>query len=110
MLFFSKQVAAVEEELKDWLNKVEELHSSFKWLLFFQVPKLRKLHELLLEDEASCLQVTSQSLRPGDVTESLIILPEDPHLLNILHEISFLFRNNALARNSLMSIVQVMKL
>ncbi len=82
----------MEEELADWNDKVEELHSSYKWLLFFRVPKLRNLNEILMEYRTLSAEKAA-----------------DPqYLLKIVGEIGFLFQNNAATRTALGQIVKVL--
>lgn len=80
----------METELADWNDQVEKLHSSYKWLLFFRVPKLRILNDLLI----------GYATQPSQ--------DSDPqHLLNIVREIGFLFRNDSETRKALEPIVEV---
>ena len=41
-------VSKMESEVTSWKTKVAELHSLYNWLLYFSVPKLLLLHQLLL--------------------------------------------------------------
>ena len=49
-----KRVKDMEDELTDWKQSVTKLHSENSWLLFFRIPKLLKLYQLIsgnLEDK-----------------------------------------------------------
>ncbi len=65
----------------EWINTMEELHSSYKWLLFFRVPKLMILCDLLRADK--------------------------PCVSEIVQEIGFLFQRDAVSRALLQNVVRV---
>ena len=49
-----KRVNDMEDELTNWKQSVTKLHSENSWLLFFRIPKLLKLYQLIsgnLEDK-----------------------------------------------------------
>ena len=75
------QVIRAESILTEWMNKVEELHTSYKWLLFFRFPKLMVLYDLLRADK--------------------------PCISEIVQEIGFLFQRDANSRALLQSVAMV---
>ena len=79
--FMYLQVTKAESTLTEWINKVEELHTSYKWLLFFRVPKLMILYDLLRADK--------------------------PCISEIVQEIGFLFKRDAASRALLQGVVMV---
>ncbi len=64
-----------------WLTEVEGLHAKYRWLLFFRVPKLMILYEL----------ISAEVLSPS----------------TIISEIGFLFQNDPLTRVKLSPLVEV---
>ena len=64
-----------------WMEKVENIHNSNKWLLFFRVPKLIVLYEALTA--------------------------ENPSVSAIIQEIGFLFQRNAHTSEDFKSAVNV---
>ena len=73
-----------EDALKNWRKHVTELRSQYDWLLFFSIPKILKLYDLL-----------STGNRRLDLLETIVC------------EISFLCPNNQPAREILKEAVQV---
>ena len=57
------------------MNKLEEVHSSYKWLLFFRVPKLMMLYEALAAEKPSVPAIIKEVgflfKRDPDTRESL---------------------------------------
>lgn len=54
------QVSKTEQILQDWNAKLENLHESYKWLLFFRVPKLLVLYDCLSVDVPLVDAVTTE--------------------------------------------------
>ena len=79
--YLCMQVEYWEGEEEKWMGKVENLHNSNKWLLFFRVPKLIVLYEALTA--------------------------ESPSVPAIIQEIGFLFQRKAHTNESFKSAVTV---
>ena len=60
LLFHFEQVTLANKALTEWINEVEDLHSHYKWLLFFHIPKLINLHELLMSQNPSVSDISYQ--------------------------------------------------
>ena len=67
--------------LTTWVHRVDELRNQYKWLLFFSIPKMLLLHNLLRA--------------------------KDPNLKAIVHEISFLCCNDQAVWESVQVAVKV---
>lgn len=46
-MHFHPQIMKAQEILNDWNTTVHTLHSNYKWLLFFRIPKLMQLCKYL---------------------------------------------------------------
>ena len=75
------KVQETEDILKGWTEKVVALRQQYTWLLFFSVPKLLKLHGLLINDSIN--------------------------ISAIVHSISFLFENAFHVRKCMEPVIQV---
>lgn len=75
------QVHETNELLKTWMQRVDELRNQYNWLLFFSVPKLLLLYNLMRA--------------------------EIRNLEAIVHEISFLCSNEQGSRKSTRELVEV---
>ena len=64
-----------------WVNRVDELRNQYKWLMFFSIPKMLLLYNLLIA--------------------------KDPNLKAIVHEISFLCCNDQAVWQSVQVAVEV---
>lgn len=71
----------IEATLQEWTEKVVALRQRYTWLLFFSVPKLLRLYNLLIDDTAN--------------------------IAAIVHSISFLFENAAAVRKRMGPVIQV---
>ena len=80
-----ERVKETEVILTTWTHEVANLRKEFRWLLFFSVPKLLRLYQLLSEEQEN----------------------RENHLKEIVHEISFLCVNNADSRKRMNVKVQV---
>ena len=80
-----ERVKETEIVLTTWTHEVEQLRKEFSWLLFFSVPKLLRLYQLLNEEQENV----------------------EVHLKQIVHEISFLCVNSVEARRRMNVKVQV---
>ncbi len=72
-----------EAVLEEWVDKLEEVHSHYKWLLFFRAPKLMMLYETLVAEKPSI---------PTIINEVGFLLKRDPdtrELLSTAIEVSF---------------------
>lgn len=74
-----------EQTLESWRNCVAELYCQYDWLLFFSIPKVLYLYNLLTSKEPIC----------------------ENQIDKIVHEISFLSENDRSTRKELQSNVQV---
>ena len=81
-----------EQILTAWSKQVAELHSIYDWLLFFSVPKLLLLHQLLIEGE-----------KAGPLAEE----ERARWQAEVVREVSFLCENTSDAREQLMKRVKV---
>ena len=70
-----------EAVLREWVNKLEKVHSTYKWLLFFRVPKLMMLYEALAAEE--------------------------PSIPTIINEVGFLFKRDPDTRELLSTAIEV---
>lgn len=68
-------------EVGKWKEQIENAYNSNKWLLFFQVPKLRVLYDTLTAKK--------------------------PSVSTIIQEIGFLFQRNAHTNEDFKSVVKV---
>lgn len=82
-----ERVKETEAILTTWTHEVANLRRDYSWLLFFSVPKLLRLYQLLSEEQDDM----------------------DVHLKRIVHEISFLCVNNVDTRKRMNVKVQVRK-
>ena len=80
-----ERIRETEVILTTWTHEVANLRKEFSWLLFFSVPKLLRLYRLLSKEQ-----------------ENMGV-----HLKRIVHEISFLCKNNAEARKRMKTKVEV---
>ena len=81
--YADNRVRETEATLESWRNHVTELRSQYNWLLFFSIPKILRLYDLL---------------STGD----------DPEVLDkIVDEISILGHNDQPTRHRLKESVQV---
>ena len=55
-MFFHPQIVKAQEILNEWNKTVHTLHSNYKWLLFFRIPKLMQLCKYL--DSSSKVDAT----------------------------------------------------
>ena len=79
------RVQETAQTLDSWRNRVIELRSQYDWLLFFSIPKILRLYKMLSDKE----QYSSLQLD------------------RIVHEISFLCKNDKPTRRDLGHNVQV---
>ena len=79
------RVQETAQTLESWRNRVIELRSQYDWLLFFSIPKILRLYKLL----------SAKDLEPN------------LQLDRIVHEISFLCKNNQPTKKELGRNVQV---
>ena len=82
-----ERVRETEAVVKDWKTRVQDLRCQYKWLLFFSIPKILRLFELL---------------SPRNLETDCCIKVE-----KILNEVCFLFRNDQKARNALKISIEV---
>ena len=75
------QVSIAHDELEKWIKEVEQLHNSNEWLLFFRIPKLIVLYEILKSERCDTAR--------------------------IYQEIGFLFHRDATTRQELHKAVEV---
>ena len=80
-----QKVADVEKQVMDWSKKVTTLRSKYSWLLFFSVPKLLLLYQMVKEAN----------------------LEFDSDIDNVIREVAFLFENKKNVRSTLRPIVKV---
>ena len=80
-----QKVADVEKQVMDWSKKVTTLRSKYSWLLFFSVPKLLLLYQMVKEAN----------------------LDLDSDIENVMGEVAFLFENGKNVRSILRPIVKV---
>lgn len=78
---FSLQICNAEKLLAKWTQDVDELRNQYHWLLFFSMPKMLRLNHLLRE--------------------------KNPNVEAIVHEISFLCRNDQAAWENAQVVVEV---
>ena len=79
------RVKETEQTVIAWGHRVDEFRSQYDWLLFFSIPKLLCLYKMLSDKE----------------------LDSRLQLDKIVHEISFLCKNDVFAREGLLQNVQV---
>jgi len=76
-----EKLSSAQQSFIKWVNEVEQLHSSYKWLLFFRIPKLIVVYEILRSEKCDVARVHQ--------------------------EISFLFQRNATTRQKLHEVIEV---
>ena len=78
-------VAQIEAKLTSWRKEVKDLLNKFEWLHFFSVPKLLRMSQLLCQEHEDT----------------------DCHIRRVVHEISFLCKNDSVTRTKMYGEVQV---
>ena len=80
-VFFLLQLSTAQQSFTKWVSEVERLHSSYKWLLFFHIPKLIALYEILRSEKCD--------------------------VVGVHQEIGFLFQRDAATRRKLRVAIEV---
>ena len=82
-------VEKTQQVVTEWMDKVTELRTCYPWLLYFSIPRILQLHDLIQLN-------LSISLDKNEITQKKII-----------HEVSFLAASNPVEREKLMKGIQV---
>ena len=67
---------------------MEKLHSSYKWLLFFNIPKLMNMYDLLIADQLNIPRIIQEIcvlFRKDHATKQLLFSAVEVEILFVVH-------------------------
>ena len=56
----TKKEESLKVELDRWKKDVQNLKEKYQWLLFFHLPKMKRLHELIIADDPSAVDIFNE--------------------------------------------------